>query len=130
MIAGAEGVRFDPTGGDAVSLLDFTLAVSMPTVICEVTATNLDFYIKNNLAWPMELKYAARGVFKVDQAVFDTLDDAYIGLNMLPIFWGASGDGALVYQGKYHDYNVGYVVCLTASTTIGKRNWRERKPGC
>ncbi len=133
LIAGAEGVRFDPDRwGDAVSLLDFTLAESMPTqaVICvKSAATNLDFYIKNNLARPGELKYVKGGVFAVDQAVFDTLDDAYIGLEYASDVLGASGDGALVYQGKYHDYNVGYVVCLTASTTIGKRNWRERKPG-
>lgn len=133
LIAGMEGVRFDPDSrGDAAALLDFTLSVSMPTqaVICvKSSASDLAFYVKDQLARLGELKYIKGGVFAVDKSVFDTLDDSYVGLEYANDQLGVSGDGVLVYQGKYQDYNVGHLVCLTASTTVTKRNWREQKPG-
>ncbi len=134
LLAGSNAVPFVPDRwGDAVGLFEFTFDAVMPetvTVYVAAEGPDLEFSLKNHRARPGEWKPMKGAVFGVAPEVFERLDASYVGQAYTSDVVTAEGQGGvLVYQGKYRDYNVGPVVCLHASTTIGRRNWLSLAPG-
>ncbi len=134
LLAGSNAVPFAPDRwGDAVGLFQFTFDAVMPdtvTVCVAAEGPDLEFHVKNHRARPGEWKSMKGAVFGVAPEVFDRLDASYVGQAYTSdVVTAAEPRGVLVYQGKYRDYNVGPVICLHASTVIGRRDWLNPAPG-